>query len=195
MAAATRQRRCGHRRCSRRRGTAGQTVRVGVLVGHRRAVGRRPEDPARAAARTAREYLARRTAFKSNYKSEADSFEAVRVDAKRRLLEQAIVSLIEAPGIERSAADYVTARTDSLRVERAARRPARGSESGRGPARRRIRARRSRRGSPPSSPSASASSSRPGGAEERGRHEGGGEEVPDSTSSGHARPPIRSSRC
>jgi hypothetical protein len=53
-------------------------------------------------------YLARRSAFKSNYKSEADSFEAVRVDAKRRLLEQAIVSLIEVPGIERSAADYVT---------------------------------------------------------------------------------------
>jgi hypothetical protein len=52
-------------------------------------------------------YLARRTAFKSNYKSEADSFEQVRVDAKRRLLEQAIVSLIDAPGIEKSAADYV----------------------------------------------------------------------------------------
>jgi hypothetical protein len=52
-------------------------------------------------------YLARRTAFKSNYKSEADSFERVRVDAKRRLLEQAIVSLIDAPGIEKIAADYV----------------------------------------------------------------------------------------
>jgi hypothetical protein len=52
-------------------------------------------------------YLARRTAFKSNYKSEADSFEQVRVDAKRRLLEQAIVSLIDAPGIEKVAADYV----------------------------------------------------------------------------------------
>jgi hypothetical protein len=52
-------------------------------------------------------YLARRTAFKSNYKSEADSFEQVRVDAKRRLLEQAIVSLIDAPGIEKIAADYV----------------------------------------------------------------------------------------
>ena len=52
-------------------------------------------------------YLARRTAFKSNYKSEADSFEQVRVDAKRRLLEQAIVSLIDAPGIEKLAADYV----------------------------------------------------------------------------------------
>jgi hypothetical protein len=53
-------------------------------------------------------YLARRAAFKSSYKSEADSFEKVRVDAKRRLLEQAIVSLIDAPDIERRAADYVT---------------------------------------------------------------------------------------
>ena len=52
-------------------------------------------------------YLTRRAAFKSHYKSEADSFEQVRVDAKRRLLEQAIVSLIDAPGIEKSAADYV----------------------------------------------------------------------------------------
>lgn len=52
-------------------------------------------------------YLARRTAFRSNYKSEADSFEQVRVDAKRRLLEQAIVSLVDAPGIEKVAADYV----------------------------------------------------------------------------------------
>jgi hypothetical protein len=52
-------------------------------------------------------YLARRAAFKSNSKSEANSFEQVRVDAKRRLLEQAIVSLIDAPGIEKSAADYV----------------------------------------------------------------------------------------
>ena len=54
-------------------------------------------------------YLTRRSAFKSSYKSETDSFEMVRVDAKRRLLEQAIVSLIDAPGIERSAADYVSA--------------------------------------------------------------------------------------
>ena len=52
-------------------------------------------------------YLARRAAFRSNYKSEADSFEQVRVDAKRRLLEQAIVSLIDVPGIEKRAADYV----------------------------------------------------------------------------------------
>jgi len=54
-------------------------------------------------------YLSRRAAFKSNYKAEADSFEKVRVDAKRRMLEQAIVALIDAPGIERSAAEYVTA--------------------------------------------------------------------------------------
>src|SRR5262245_2336713 len=46
-------------------------------------------------------YLTRRAAFKSAYKSEADSFEQVRVDAKRRLLEQAIVSLIDSPGIEK----------------------------------------------------------------------------------------------
>ena len=52
-------------------------------------------------------YLARRGAFRSNYKSEADSFEQVRVDAKRRLVEQAVVSLIDVPGIERTAADYV----------------------------------------------------------------------------------------
>lgn len=60
-------------------------------------------------------YLARRGAFKSNYKSEADSFERVRVDAKRRLVEQAIVSLIDAPGIERTAADYVS--TAPIRYE------------------------------------------------------------------------------
>jgi hypothetical protein len=54
-------------------------------------------------------YLARRAAFKSNYKSEADSFEKVRVDAKRRLLEQAIVSLLDVPGIEQRAAEYVAA--------------------------------------------------------------------------------------
>ena len=61
------------------------------------------------------QYLARRGAFKSNYKSEADSFERVRVDAKRRLVEQAIVSLIDAPGIERTAADYVS--TAPIRYE------------------------------------------------------------------------------
>ena len=52
-------------------------------------------------------YLSRRAAFKSAYKSQADSFDSVRIDAKRRLLEQAIVALIDAPGIERTAAEYV----------------------------------------------------------------------------------------
>ena len=52
-------------------------------------------------------YLSRRAGFKSGYKSQADSFDSVRVDAKRRLLEQAIVALIDSPGIERLAADYV----------------------------------------------------------------------------------------
>lgn len=52
-------------------------------------------------------YLSRRAAFKSTYKSQADSFDSVRIDAKRRLVEQAIVALIDAPGIERTAAEYV----------------------------------------------------------------------------------------
>ena len=54
-------------------------------------------------------YLSRRAAFKSGYKSGADSFDAVRVEAKRRMIEQAIVALIEVPGIERMAAEYVAA--------------------------------------------------------------------------------------
>ena len=54
-------------------------------------------------------YLSRRSAFKSGYKSGADSFEAVRVEAKRRMIEQAIVALIETPGIEGMATEYVTA--------------------------------------------------------------------------------------
>lgn len=54
-------------------------------------------------------YLSRRGAFKSGYKGEADSFEQVRIDAKRRLLEQSIVSLIDARGIERTAAEFVAA--------------------------------------------------------------------------------------
>jgi hypothetical protein len=52
-------------------------------------------------------YLARRASFKSSYKSQADSFDAVRVEAKRRMIEQSIVALIDASGIERLAAEYV----------------------------------------------------------------------------------------
>ena len=54
-------------------------------------------------------YLSRRAAFKSSYKSAPDDLKAVRSDAKRRLLERSIVSLIEAPGIEKLAADFVSA--------------------------------------------------------------------------------------
>ena len=54
-------------------------------------------------------YLTRRTAFKSSYKSEPDSLQKVRADAKRRVLERAIVSLIDTPGIEKAAADFVAA--------------------------------------------------------------------------------------
>jgi hypothetical protein len=52
-------------------------------------------------------YLARRTAFKSSYKNEATSWEMARTDAKKRALERAMVSLIEIPGIEKTAADFV----------------------------------------------------------------------------------------
>jgi len=54
-------------------------------------------------------YLARRSSFKSSYKAAADSFEAVRIEAKRRMIEQSIVALIDSAGIERLAADYVAA--------------------------------------------------------------------------------------
>ena len=52
-------------------------------------------------------YLSRRSGFRSSYKPGADSFDAVRVEAKRRQIEQSIVALIEAPGIEQMAAAYV----------------------------------------------------------------------------------------
>jgi hypothetical protein len=54
-------------------------------------------------------YLARRTAFKSSYKSQPDSLQKVRSDAKKRVIERAIVSLIETPGVEKAAAEFVAA--------------------------------------------------------------------------------------
>jgi hypothetical protein len=56
-----------------------------------------------------RTFLARRTAFKSGYKSQPDDLHQVRSDAKRRSLERAIVALIDAPGIEKAATDFVAA--------------------------------------------------------------------------------------
>jgi hypothetical protein len=54
-------------------------------------------------------FLARRAAFKSSYKSEPDALEKVRADAKRRDLERSIVAMIDAPGIEKTAAEFVAA--------------------------------------------------------------------------------------
>lgn len=54
-------------------------------------------------------YLARRAAFKSRYKGTPDNIEKLRADAKRRVLERAIVSLIDTPGIEQTAAEFVAA--------------------------------------------------------------------------------------
>lgn len=52
-------------------------------------------------------YLTRRRAFKSSYKSQPDTIQKVRSDAKRRVLERAIVSLVDTAGVEKLAADFV----------------------------------------------------------------------------------------
>ena len=54
-------------------------------------------------------YLSRRAAFKSQYKNEPADLDAVRSDAKKRVLERAIVSLLDTAGIEKTAADFVAA--------------------------------------------------------------------------------------
>jgi hypothetical protein len=54
-------------------------------------------------------YLARRATFKSSYKSAPDDLNAVRSDAKRRVLERSLVSLIDTPGVEKMAAEFVAA--------------------------------------------------------------------------------------
>ena len=52
-------------------------------------------------------YLSRRAAFKSLYRNDADSLEKVRADAKKRLIERALVALIDAPGVEKMALEFV----------------------------------------------------------------------------------------
>lgn len=52
------------------------------------------------------QYLSRRAAFKSAFKGSADSFESAAGDAKKRVVERAIVSLSTAGDIEPLAADY-----------------------------------------------------------------------------------------
>lgn len=54
-------------------------------------------------------YLQRRAAFKSRYKSAPDTLQKVRADAKRRVLERSIVSLVQTAGIEDEAAAFVAA--------------------------------------------------------------------------------------
>jgi hypothetical protein len=52
-------------------------------------------------------FLTRRAAFNSRYTHAATSFDEARVDAKKRDVERAIVALVEAPGIEERARDFV----------------------------------------------------------------------------------------
>lgn len=51
-------------------------------------------------------YLQRRAAFASKLRNGASSFEALRSEAKKRVVERAIVALVEAPQIEDAAAAY-----------------------------------------------------------------------------------------
>jgi hypothetical protein len=52
-------------------------------------------------------YLKRRAAFASKLQSAATDFDALRSEAKKRVVERAIVALIDAPDIEQAAAAYV----------------------------------------------------------------------------------------
>jgi hypothetical protein len=54
-------------------------------------------------------FLARRAAFKSSYKSSPDDLKMVRSDAKRRQLERSIVAMLDVPGVEKMAAEFVAA--------------------------------------------------------------------------------------
>ena len=54
-------------------------------------------------------FLVRRTSFTSTYQAAPTDVQSVARDAKRRAIERAIVSLIEADGIEKLAVDFVTA--------------------------------------------------------------------------------------
>jgi hypothetical protein len=51
-------------------------------------------------------YLQRRTAFTSKLQPASSSFEMLRAEAKKRVVERAIVALIEAPDIDKTAAAY-----------------------------------------------------------------------------------------
>jgi hypothetical protein len=51
-------------------------------------------------------YLRRRAAFASKLQGTASSFEMLRSEAKKRVVERAIVALVETPDIEKAAASY-----------------------------------------------------------------------------------------
>ena len=54
-------------------------------------------------------FLVRRTSFTSTYQAAPTDVQSVARDAKRRAIERAIVSLIEADGVEKLAVEFVTA--------------------------------------------------------------------------------------
>jgi hypothetical protein len=66
--------------------------------------------PAEVRARLER-YLQRRGAFTSRLENGASDFETLRAEAKKRVVERAIVALIEAPDIESAAAAYAQSAT------------------------------------------------------------------------------------
>ena len=68
-------------------------------------------------------YLTRRAAFKSSYKSSPDDLKMVRSDAKRRLLERSIVSIVDVAGIEKTAVDFVSSAPIAHEWEGLAERP------------------------------------------------------------------------
>jgi hypothetical protein len=56
-------------------------------------------------------YLTRRAAFASRLQNGASNFETLRTEAKKRVVERAVVALLESPGIETAAAAYAQAAT------------------------------------------------------------------------------------
>jgi hypothetical protein len=52
-------------------------------------------------------FLVRRSSFKSTYRGQADSFETAAIDGKKRAVERAIVALVDGPGIDAAAAEFV----------------------------------------------------------------------------------------
>lgn len=62
-------------------------------------------------------FLERRAGFESRYTHEAGSFDEVRVDARKREIERAIVALVEAPDVERLALEFLNSVNIALKWE------------------------------------------------------------------------------